>query len=490
MMEELLAGDDGAVSRSAAADGAPAAPAPAAAGVTLPLRLRLRLRLRFGLAEILVEVAIDRVLDRGLQHRQQESELAVEAHLGLADVQASPDTPGRSNSMSVAVPRAFEVEALARGRRRSFARLPSPWRARGGAFSRSRSWPWVHSSVGGKYSEAASFRTRMRAGPRRRKPAESRGDFAMPNIADLFAQHLTQPRHGAVPPLPRRGVARRDRRASSPTEIARWQAAFRREGLVAGDRIVVCARNGADVGRGRPGGARAGARRGAALRRRQSRQRRVVRGATPRRGCWSSRTSRLARGSAQGRRRRERAAADGRAACRRSADADDGAVTVDEFLPAGGGGDVEVSDAARRDARDDLLHVGHVGPAEGRDAVARQHPRQRRGMPRRRGMARPTTGSCRSCRCRTCSSAPAATTCRCRSARRSRMRAASRRSPTTSRRRRRRSCSRCRGSSSGSPRASTRRSRSRAFKRRSSTRASRAAIASRPARGRSLDRCS
>ena len=43
---------------------------------------------------------------------------------------------------------------------------------------------------------------------------------------------------------------------------------------------------------------------------------------------------------------------------------------------------------ARRYAGDDLLHVGHVGPAEGRDAVARQHHRQRRAC-RETGMARP-----------------------------------------------------------------------------------------------------
>ena len=115
---------------------------------------------------------------------------------------------------------------------------------------------------------------------------------------------------------------------------------------------------------------------------------------------------------------------------------------------------------------------GTSGPAEGRDAVARQHHRQRRAMRGDPHGAAGPTCSCRSCRCRTCSSAPAATTCRCRSAPRWRTRAVSRRSPTTSHRRRRRSCSRCRASSSASARASTSRSQSRRRRSGSSTPAS------------------
>jgi long-chain acyl-CoA synthetase len=65
----------------------------------------------------------------------------------------------------------------------------------------------------------------------------------MANIADLFAQHLKQPRTVLYRHCPDEQWL--DVTASElATEIARWQAAFRREGLAAGDRIVVCARNG------------------------------------------------------------------------------------------------------------------------------------------------------------------------------------------------------------------------------------------------------
>ena len=65
----------------------------------------------------------------------------------------------------------------------------------------------------------------------------------MANIADLFAQHLAHPdtvlyRH--CPEKDWRNVTA----AELATDVARWQAALRREGLVPGDRVVLCARNG------------------------------------------------------------------------------------------------------------------------------------------------------------------------------------------------------------------------------------------------------
>ena len=63
------------------------------------------------------------------------------------------------------------------------------------------------------------------------------------NIAQFFSQHLARPRQI----LYRHFVAERwrDVRVDElAAEIARWQSAFRREGLAAGDRIALCARNG------------------------------------------------------------------------------------------------------------------------------------------------------------------------------------------------------------------------------------------------------
>ena len=65
------------------------------------------------------------------------------------------------------------------------------------------------------------------------------------NIADLFAQHLAHPgvllyRHAA-------DHGWRDTTAGElAADVARWQAAFRRERYAAGDRIALCARNGPD----------------------------------------------------------------------------------------------------------------------------------------------------------------------------------------------------------------------------------------------------
>jgi len=62
------------------------------------------------------------------------------------------------------------------------------------------------------------------------------------NIARYFTQHLAHPQHV----LYRHYIDEtwRDVTVSEVArEIARWQAAFRREGLARGDRIALCARN-------------------------------------------------------------------------------------------------------------------------------------------------------------------------------------------------------------------------------------------------------
>ena len=63
------------------------------------------------------------------------------------------------------------------------------------------------------------------------------------NLADYFTRHLAHP--GTV--LYREsnsGGVRAVTAGELAREIARWQAAFRRDGLVAGERIALCARNG------------------------------------------------------------------------------------------------------------------------------------------------------------------------------------------------------------------------------------------------------
>ena len=63
------------------------------------------------------------------------------------------------------------------------------------------------------------------------------------NIADFFGQHLAQP--GRVLYRQFAGDAWRDVAAGElARDIARWQAAFRREGLAPGDRVALCVRNG------------------------------------------------------------------------------------------------------------------------------------------------------------------------------------------------------------------------------------------------------
>jgi len=63
------------------------------------------------------------------------------------------------------------------------------------------------------------------------------------NVAQFFARHLTRPAHALF-----RHYADGAWRDVTVAEVAalagQWQAAFRRDGLVAGDRVAICARNG------------------------------------------------------------------------------------------------------------------------------------------------------------------------------------------------------------------------------------------------------
>ncbi len=65
------------------------------------------------------------------------------------------------------------------------------------------------------------------------------------NVADFFAQHLARPdtvlyRHHVA------GSWRDVTAGALAEDVARWQAAFRSEGLAPGERIALCARNGVD----------------------------------------------------------------------------------------------------------------------------------------------------------------------------------------------------------------------------------------------------
>ena len=97
--------------------------------------------------------------------------------------------------------------------------------------------------------------------------------------------------------------------------------------------------------------------------------------ATPRRRCWSSTAvawpTRCASSA-----REHALPADRRAAAPTPASR---STPAERFLPAADR-PFEARDAAAGSARDDLLHVGHVGPPEGRDAVAPQHRRERRAL--------------------------------------------------------------------------------------------------------------
>jgi long-chain acyl-CoA synthetase len=65
------------------------------------------------------------------------------------------------------------------------------------------------------------------------------------NIADYFGRHLARPDHVLYRQF--EGTAWRDITVREVAcAIARWQVAFRREGLAPGERIALCARNGVD----------------------------------------------------------------------------------------------------------------------------------------------------------------------------------------------------------------------------------------------------
>ena len=276
------------------------------------------------------------------------------------------------------------------------------------------------------------------------------------NIADYFGHHLARPAQVLYRQFA--GDAWRDVAAGAlAADIARWQAAFRREGLVPGDRIALCVRNGVDwvaidlaalglqlvvvplfvddaVGN-------------VAWCVADAQARLVI-----------VENARLATGLA---RPDLMAAPPAIVVLRGDGTGSTAAATpADRFLPRDGGRR-GVPIVFRRHAGDDLLHVGHGGAAERRDAVARQHHRQRRRPAARPAWRARMTASCRSCRSLTCSSARAGITCRSRWVRRWSSRAASRTSPPILRRRRRPSSSPCRGYSSACRLASTNRCRHR-----------------------------
>jgi len=63
------------------------------------------------------------------------------------------------------------------------------------------------------------------------------------NVAQFFARHLTRPAHALFRHYA--DGAWRDVTVAEIAALARqWQAAFRRDGLVVGDRVAICARNG------------------------------------------------------------------------------------------------------------------------------------------------------------------------------------------------------------------------------------------------------
>ena len=199
------------------------------------------------------------------------------------------------------------------------------------------------------------------------------------NIAELFARHRATPR--AVLYRHATDDGWRDVTvAELETDVARWQAAFRREGLVAGDRIALAARNGPswvaiDL-----------AALGLAL---------VVVPLyvddNPDNLAWcvANAEAKLAivenvaalRGSAQGR-PGGHASAPHRRAPRGGSHCERRRRGGRRRIPGGSDRSGRGRAVARTDARDHLLHVGDRGPAQRRDAVAWQHPRQRRGLPR------------------------------------------------------------------------------------------------------------
>ena len=204
----------------------------------------------------------------------------------------------------------------------------------------------------------------------------------MANIGEYFRQQLAAPDTAALSPLRRRGVARRQRRRGRRTHRP-----------LAGGVRSARASPPAIASRSASGTASTGSRsiwlRSAwawsSCRCTSTTTPTTSRGAsrTRRRGCSSSTTRRW---------RTRSSATAGELPPIYVLRADDGRRRPrrwPRFLPAAADAP-EFRVAAGCHAGDDLLHLGHGGPAEGRDAVARQHHRQRRRRASATGMARPT----------------------------------------------------------------------------------------------------
>ena len=180
-----------------------------------------------------------------------------------------------------------------------------------------------------------------------------------------------------VPPLRRRCMEGRDRRRGGARDRALAGRVPARRLRARRPRRAVRAQR-RELGGDRPRGARPRPRRRAALRRRQSPTTSRGASATRRRACSSSRTR--ARGGTG------TLCDDGRGAIA----ADRGAAArpgrrrghyAGRGLPARAAATRWWRTSCRTSARDHLLHVGHRRASQGRDAVAREHPRQCRAMP-------------------------------------------------------------------------------------------------------------
>ena len=196
----------------------------------------------------------------------------------------------------------------------------------------------------------------------------------MDNIAGLLAARLATPARVLYRQFVD-GAWREFTAADVAQRAARWQAAFRREGLRPGDRIAIGLRNGVAwvaldlaalaarlvvvplyVDDNADSQAYCASRqRCAARRRRDPAHGRCARPRRRRRRADPLPAAGGGRGPAPGR---------GLPAARRAG------------VRGGAGGDGH--------ARDDLLHLGDRGAADGSHALARQHPRQCCGLPRDR----------------------------------------------------------------------------------------------------------